>query len=102
MANKYLDGQELTDNHMNTKINAIKGRFDPRIQKLLKNLYEILSVSIHELDEEQSKEYYVYLKTIIDMQLEYIKTESEKESQSKSLESILDKIKGGIKLGGKK
>lgn len=35
------------------------------------------------------------------MQLEYIKTESDKESQSRSLESILDKIKGGIKLGGK-
>lgn len=102
MVNKYLDGQELKDNHMDTKINTIKDRFDPRIQKLLKNLYEILSVSIHELDEEQSKEYYVYLKTIIDMQLEYIKTESDKESQSKSLESILDKIKGGIKLGGKK
>lgn len=101
MVNKYLDGQELKDNHMDTKISAIKEKFDPRIQKLLKNLYEILSVSIHELDEEQSKEYYVYLKTIIDMQLEYIKTESDKESQSKSLESILDKIKGGIKLGGK-
>lgn len=102
MVNKYLFGKELEDNHMDTKINAIKDKFDPRIQKLLKNLYEILSVSIHELDEEQSKEYYVYLKTIIDMQLEYIKTESDKESQSKSLESILDKIKSGIKLGGKK
>lgn len=67
----------------------------------MKKSYEILSVSIHELDEEQSKEYYVYLKTIIDMQLEYIKIESDKESQPKSLESILDKIKGGIKLGGK-
>ena len=102
MVNKYLVGKELDDNHMDTKINAIRDKFDPRIQKLLKNLYEILSVSIHELDEQQSKEYYVYLKTIIDMQLEYIKTESDKESQSKSLESILDKIKGGIKLGGKK
>lgn len=101
MINNYLDGIELQDNHMDTKIDAVKDKFDPRVQKLLKSLYGILSISIHELDEEQSKEYYEYLKTIIDMQLEYIKTESDKDSQSKSLESIINKIKSGITTGGK-
>ena len=101
MINNYLDGTELKDDHMDTKIDAVKNNFDPRVQKLLKSLYGILSISIHELDEEQSKEYYEYLKTIIDMQLEYIKTESDKDSQSKSLESIINKIKSGITIGGK-
>lgn len=100
MVNKYLDGQQLKDNHMDTKINAIKDRFDPRVQKMLKNLYGILSVSIHELDEEDSKEYYVYLKAIIDIQLEYEKTEQDKENQSKELETVLNKIANGINTNG--
>ena len=100
MVNKYLDGQQLKDNHMDTKINAIKDKFDPRIQKMLKNLYGILSVSIHELDEEDSKEYYIYLKAIIDIQLEYEKTEQDKENQSKELETVLNKIANGISTNG--
>ena len=96
MINRYLTGLEIKDGHMNTKIDATKDKFDPRIQKMLKNLYGILSVSIHELDEEKSKEYYEYLKAIIDIQLEYEKTEDEKENQTKSLEATLNKIKAGI------
>ena len=99
--NKYLDEQEIKDNHMNTKINMVKDKFDSMMHKLLKNLYEILSISIHELDEEQSKEYYVYLKTIIDVQLENVKIESDKGNQSKTLESVINKIKKDIKIGGK-
>lgn len=90
----YLGDKELEDNHMDTKIEAVKDKFDPRIRSLLKNLYGILSISIHELDEEQSKEYYEYLKTIIDMQLEYMNSEQEKEKQSKNLEKIINKIVG--------
>lgn len=97
MINNYLAGITIKDSHMDTKIDAVKDKFDPRIQKTLKNLYGILSVSIHELDEDKSKEYYEYLKAIIDIQLEFEKTENEKEAQSKSLESILNKIKNGIK-----
>ena len=73
---------KLKDDHMDTKIDAVKDKFDPRIKGLLKNLYGILSKSIHELDEDQSKEYYIYLKTVIDMQLEYMNSEEEKEKQS--------------------
>lgn len=97
MISFYLGDTKLQDDHMNTKIDAVKGKFDPRIQKLLKNLYGILSISIHELDEEQSKEYYSYLKAVIDMQLEYIKSEDEKDKQSKDLEGILNKIANFVK-----
>ena len=77
---------------MDTKIEAVKDKFDPRVRNLLKNLYGILSKGIHELDEEECKEYYQYLKTIIDMQLEYMNTEREKEKQTKELEGIINKI----------
>lgn len=93
----YLGDIKLKDDHMDTKIDAVKDNFDPRIRGLLKNLYGILSKSIHELDEEESKEYYTYLKTVIDMQLEYMNSEEEKEKQSKSLQGILNKIAGLIK-----
>ena len=93
----YLGDKKLEDNHMDTKIDAVKNDFDPRVNKMLKNLYGILSISIHELDEEQSKEYYAYLKAVIDMQLEYVKTEDEKDKQSKNLEGILNKIADLIK-----
>ena len=92
----YLGEAKLDDNHMDTKINFVKDKFDPRIRGLLKNLYGILSKSIHELDEDESKEYYIYLKTVIDMQLEYMNTEEEKEKQSKRLGKILNKIAGMI------
>lgn len=97
MINYYLGNSKLEDNHMDTKIKAVKDKFDPRINHLLKQLYDILSVSIHELSEEQSKEYYEYLKAIIDIQLEYIKTEADKDNQSKSLSSVLSKITNLVK-----
>lgn len=93
----YLGDIELKDDHMDTKIDAVKDSFDPRVKKMLKNLYGILSISIHELDEEESKEYYTYLKAVIDMQLEYIKSEDEKDKQSKDLEGILSKIANLVK-----
>ncbi|MBQ3021407.1 MAG: hypothetical protein IJD92_04195 [Bacilli bacterium] len=92
MINQYLGKTELKDDHMDTKIDAVKDYFDPRIKNLLKNLYGILSVGIHELSEEQSKEYYEYLKAIIDMQLEYVQTENDKDKQSKELAGVLSKI----------
>lgn len=92
----YLGDTKLKDDHMDTKIDAVKDNFDPRIRGLLKNLYGILSKSIHELDEEESREYYTYLKTVIDMQLEYMNSEEEKEKQSKRLGKILNEIAGLI------
>ena len=46
-------------------------------------MYSISSKSIHEFDEEQSKEYYQYLKEIIDIKLEFEYVENEKNKQGK-------------------
>lgn len=96
MLEEYTEGKALVDNHVDTKINVAKEKFDPRIRDLLKNMYGILSASIHELDEETSKDYYISLKAIIDIQLEYLKTEKDKEKQSKELSSVLGKIASGL------
>lgn len=92
MIHYYLGETKLANERMETKIDAVKDKFDPRVQKLLKNLYGILSISIHELDEDESKEYYSYLKAVIDMQLEYIKSETDKDNQSKELSDVLSEI----------
>lgn len=96
MLGEYTKGEKFEDNHVDTKIKFAKEKFDPRIRDLLKNMYGILSASIHELDEETSKDYYISLKAIIDIQLEYLKTEKDKEKQSKELSSILGKIATGL------
>lgn len=100
MIHKYLSETEEKpdDNHMESKIKLIKNRFEPRIQDSLKNLYEVLSASIHELSEEQSKDFYVLLKAIIDMQLEYEKTIDEKDQTALKYSKELDKLKHKIKV----
>lgn len=99
MLNRYLKKYNIKteDDHVETKIKTVKEYFDPRIKDMLKNLYGILSKSIHELDENQSKNYYDYLKAVIDIQLEYEFTEAEKEKQTKELNSVLNKIASDIK-----
>ncbi len=99
MLNWYVEQNSiiLEDNHVDTKIKAVKEFFDPRINEMLKNLYGILSKSIHELDEDQSETYYDYLKAVIDIQLEYEFTEMEKDKQTKKLKSVLDKIANEIR-----
>lgn len=99
LINWYIEENniKLTDDRMETKIDSVKQYFDPRINKLLKNLYGILSSSIHELDEDESKDYYIYLKAIIDMQLEYEFTEEEKAKQSSDLSAVISKIENGLK-----
>lgn len=88
----YLGDAQLEDDHMDTKIDKVKDNFDPRINSYLKPLYGVLSKGIHELSEEESKNYYEYLKAIIDMQLEYIKTENDKDEQSQKLGVNLSRI----------
>ena len=99
LINWYIEKYDiaLEDTRMETKIDSVKQYFDPRINKLLKNLYGILSVSIHELDEDESKDYYTYLKAIIDMQLEFEFTEEEKAEQSSKLSAVISKIENGLK-----
>lgn len=85
MLNNYIKENNVTlkDDHVETKIKAVKDCFDSRIKDLLKKLYRILSKSMHELDEEQSKEYYQYLKAIIDIKIEFEYAENEKNKQGK-------------------
>ena len=100
LVNQYLTEtkEKPSDNRMDSKIKVIKNRFDPLIQNSLKNVYGVLSVSIHELDEEQSKEYYDILKAIIDIQLEYELTEEDKRKNANKYSSELAKISSKIKI----
>lgn len=97
MVNHYLEGKNSEDNRMETKINMIKENLDPRIRGLFNPLYGILSMGIHELDDDQCKKYYEYLKAIIDMQLQFIKTENEKNQQSKELNKVISEITNDLK-----
>lgn len=87
-----IDKPILSDNNTETKIKAVKNNFDPRIHEHLGNLYKILSIGIHELDDEECKEYYIYLKAMIDMQLQFEKAKDEAEKQSKSLNINISNI----------
>ena len=97
--NFYLEKNkaELSDNKTETKIKAVKSNFDPRIHEHLGNLYQILSIGIHELDDSESQEYYTYLKAMIDMQLQFEKAKDESEKQSKSLNISISNITTKLK-----
>lgn len=92
--NYYIekDGIVIQDCHTETKIKSIKAHFDTRINPLLEDLYRILSKGIHELEEEECKDYYEYLKAVIDMQLQYEKEKYEEEQQSKILNRAISNI----------
>lgn len=97
--NYYVEKDKpvLTDDRTETKIKSVKNNFDPRIHEHLKNLYSILSIGIHELDEEESKDYYEYLKAMIDMQLQYEKAKDEEDKQTKKLSTKISNIVNSLK-----
>lgn len=97
MLKEYCKQMTLKDNHVETKIEACMDRFDERVKPLLKSLYSILSVSIHELDDEQSEQYYVYLRTVIEMQLEFVKEKNDRDNQTKQLKEKIDSIINDLK-----
>ena len=94
---EYCKGLTLKDNHVETKIEACIEKFDERVKPLLKNLYSILSIGIHELDDEQSEKFYVYLRTILEMQLEYVKENNARDNQTKELKEKIDSIINDLK-----
>lgn len=98
----YVGNQKLLDNHISTKIEAAKSHFSPDILSMLKPLYELLSISIHELDEGTSKEYYEYLVTVIEIQLQYEKSNKEKENKLNELSEKINKFKSDVKLNKNK
>lgn len=97
--NYYVEKENiiLADDRTETKIKAVKNNFDPRIHEHLGNLYSILSIGIHELDEEESKDYYEYLKAMIDMQLQYEKSKAEEDKQTKFLNTRISNIVNKLK-----
>ena len=97
--NYYIEKDKiiLQDNHTETKIKAVKSNFDTRINPLLEDLYRILSKGIHELDEEECKDYYEYLKAVINMQLQHEKEKYEEEQQSKVLTKAISNIAQRLK-----
>lgn len=97
MLDYYCKEIELSNRKAETKIEACKDKFDNRIIPMLNNLYIILSKGIHSLDDEESEDYYIYLRSIIEMQLEHVKELSEKEEQTQRLKSSIDSIASKIK-----
>lgn len=92
MINSFLPKDMDIKAKMEDKLKVCIDKIYPEIQKYVKNVYKILSESIHLLDEGQSKEYYTTLKAFIDMQLEYMKTEREKEQKLKKYSTDLAHI----------
>ena len=94
---RYCKGISLKDDRVETKIEACIDKFDDRVKPLLKNLYTILSKGIHQLDDKESEEYYIYLRTIIEMQLQHVKEQNDRDEQTKKLKANIDKIVSSIK-----
>lgn len=92
IVDNYTKDLELTDNHFETRMNACKDRFDSEIQDTLKNLYGVLSFGVHSLSEDECKEYYQYVKAIIEIQLEHIKREKERKVKIEKNKAALSSV----------
>lgn len=77
---------------MNEKINKLKDFLPDEIVEN-KLIYPILSKGIHELSEDECKEYFPVLKTGIEIILDYKLEEQEREKKSKELHDSLSQIK---------
>lgn len=94
--NYYLKKNKIDDNNSNRmteKIDLIKSEFDSEIRDLLVPLYSALSVGVHSLKEEECKEYFYELKTIIDLQLQYEKALDERKDKLRESSNVLNELK---------
>jgi hypothetical protein len=75
---------------------AEKGAFSELVKGMMKSLYGVLSKSIHELSDEEVRDYYDILCGVIVMvlqdELNKIETEKTRRSLSKGLSTITSKI----------
>ena len=95
MINYYISkcGVTLSDNcSAKDKIKSIKHCFDKRIQEYLYPFYQALSAGIHVMPEEECKENYAELKAIIDIQLQFIKSEEELNQQISKSKKVLNDL----------
>lgn len=81
IVDSYTKDKDLPDKRFETRMDACKEEFDPEIRDTIKNLYSILSLGVHSLTEEQCREYYQYVKAIIEIQLEHIKSQRERKNK---------------------
>lgn len=101
MIDFYLDKNNIpiqAKANSEDRINAVKPFFDNRIRDFLNPLYSALSKGIHKIKDQECKVYYNELKTIIDIQLQFIKSNDELEQKldesSKALIELNTKYKG--------
>ena len=95
MINYYLRKNQITVEKSwgaKEKIKAIKHCFDKGIREYLYPFYNALSVGVHTMPEDECKENYNELKAIIDIQLQFIKSVDELDSQIAKSKNVLEKL----------
>lgn len=95
MINYYLDKNNVVleaNASAEKKIKSIKTSFDKRIQDFLYPIYSALSAGVHVMTEDECKENYSELKALIDIQLQFIKSESELTQQIDRSKAALDNL----------
>ncbi len=79
------------------RIDAVKGCFDDKIRDILKPLYSALSKGIHSIKDQECKEYYNELKVVLDIQLQYMKSNDELEMKVKESSKVLAELNAKYK-----
>ena len=82
------------------KINYIKNCFDEKIRDYLNPLYSALSCGIHVMKDSECEENYKHLKTVLDIQLQYMKSNDEIEEKVRESSKALSEL--NQKYGRKK
>lgn len=96
MINYYLrksgNYETLKNSKSEDKIKAVSNMFDEKIRALLYPLYQVLSCGIHIMTEDACKENYNDLKVVLDIQLQYIKSNDELEEVVNASKNVLTSL----------
>lgn len=96
MVNKMFGEYKKTNNvveepkHFEDKFSLVKNQFEESIREIVKNSYSLLSKGIHELSNEEIKEFYILMLQVICVQLEYEKEIDETAKKRKTLKKKID------------
>lgn len=89
----YINRDNITidkNTTMEEKVNLIKTNLDLKFLEMSKNLYSLLSQSIHEISDKDISQYYVWLNSAILYQLSHEKEIREKEIRDREIKKHLD------------
>jgi hypothetical protein len=86
-----ISNEELSKSDFKEKIKLAKDKLSPFLVEN-KKIYSILSKGIHELEEEECKEYFPVLRTSIEIILDEQIEKNEKEQKSKLISNQINKI----------